>query len=612
MQGYNNIADQSFTRDAIKARFIETAGLLHGYEHFELESFDPLVDLLFSALSKELEKSHQFLEDSYFRILENLTNKLLPNYYLDHSPAYTIIQVQPKEEITLTKDNFKASTQVMIDNEDHLLEFIPFVNHHCLPIKIGMIADGENLVQFNQLEKSLIAKANSNDNAIYLGLQIEPLLKSTNEVTIFLDWINNPNNNLYSKILRNSKWYLDEKELDIELGLQDYVDDQDPFRDQIFSKHIAEKIKSIKDNIDNKYFKIAIEDSFQKHTGNVPAFIKEKIPEIAELSFANNLVWIRIELLNIPATRELKKHIYASCNCVPVFNINLKHTVERIKEPFKVIRLHEEEFFIDIKSIENENSEYYKDHNKLDLITEEKMVGKFKIQRSGILRTNRKLARTSIRKLIDTIKEERNAYATYNPEWIIDELKGIHSHVKRIHHKLGNDLKISDSDIFLIFESEHKNDLVKIDYWTTNGENGNGIPSGEVLDIADASPFIDGNAIVLHKSESGTSAVSDSKKKSEFLKLLHSRNQLTTIQDYKLAIKALLDPLEVLKIEERKTIRKSYGLKVGYQPVIQFIIHIKTNEENASSLTNLQYRIKDYLEKKGILNQIIEPIIQIA
>jgi len=609
LQTYTKAVNKEFSRDAIKSRFIETAALLHGYEHFELESFDPLVDLLFSALSKELEKSHIFLEDSYKRLLNNLTNKILPNYYLDHSPAFSVLKIFPEETFTIDKDNFSAVTEKKIDGEEKEIGFVPIQNVLCEAVDVALLADGQHIIQFENLERQIICNAPSNDNAIYLGLKTHVKTKALHKLQLYIDWINDPNCHTYSKILSNSKWTLNGKALHLNMGLNFTTQAADPFNDIIFNKHIAEKTKYIISQLEDKYFNLEFEENLIHHIGNVPKFIKEQIASQAELSFANQLVWIKIDLLNIPATRELKKFIYPTCNAIPVYNLNLKHAVERIKDPFKVVRISEEDFFIDILKISNDDDAFYANSSHLEMVKDDNKIGSYTIERQGILRTNHKMARTSIRKLIDLIKEERNAYATFNPEWIIDELHGIQSHIKRIHHKLGEDLTVADSDVFLIFESEKKNDLVKIEYWSTNGNNGNNIPPGKILETNCEKLLNRQEAIVLVKSQSGTSDINEEKKKNEMLSLLHSRNQLTTTEDYKLAIKNLISPLEVLSIDSKKTLKKTFGNQNGFSESIQFKIHTKADPEYNEAQSHLQNRIKTYLNKHGIMNIDVEPII---
>ena len=88
--------NKDYSRKAIKSRMLNLASEEHGYDPSEYGQFDPLVDLLISALSKELEKSHQYFEQCLEEMADLVVERLLPNSDIDFNPSISVAKVYPK------------------------------------------------------------------------------------------------------------------------------------------------------------------------------------------------------------------------------------------------------------------------------------------------------------------------------------------------------------------------------------------------------------------------------------------------------------------------------------------------------------------------------------
>lgn len=590
-----------FDRNSIKARMIDTAARDHGYDHFELESFDPLVDLLLSALSKELERSHLYFQDTYDLVLNNLADRLVPNSMLDYRPAFGSVNIKPDERLVLNKDNFKCALLQEENKKEFLMNFVPLVNCKCEPCEVKLIANGNYLVYYEGLEKNELKRYQSDDSSIWIGISREKLTVEDQEIALFFNWFKNPNLKLYIDLLTKSRWSQNGQTINVRNGFDEYELDSER-NDELWNESLTQiTISKIKEELQHHYFTFQIKkDWIEDDENNVPPFIKDIIKDDANLSFANQLIWIKVELPRLPEIKIMAENIYCETNCIPVLNLNENSSTHKIRDPFKVVRLANEDYFIDIKSVETFDGKKYIPHAKFGEQGED-VIGTYKISRDGVLRINEKKAIENIRTLIDQIKEERNAYAAFKPDWIVDELNDIKAKFNRIEHKLGSALVLDPNDVFVIFVDEAQETLVRITRYTSNGVRANKISSGTLLNIKSELAFNSPDAIVVRETSGGKSYYTNEEKQLELQYLLQTRNKIVTREDIKIAIKKLMHPFKTKEIKFEKKIKKIEGAKVGFQPVLSIEIYLENEDDFQYELAPIETRIKQFLDKNMIM-----------
>ena len=86
------------SREHIKTRMLKNAARAWGYSETESESnFDPLVSMLLSACSVELEKISGEIHGSRARVLERLVQLLSPDAFTGALPAHSVACATPVE-----------------------------------------------------------------------------------------------------------------------------------------------------------------------------------------------------------------------------------------------------------------------------------------------------------------------------------------------------------------------------------------------------------------------------------------------------------------------------------------------------------------------------------
>src|SRR4051812_13393833 len=93
------------SRNHIKTRMLKNAARAWGYAETEAENnFDPLVSMLLSACSVELEKISGEIHASRARVLERLVHLLSPDALTGALPAHSVVCATPAEQKMLVKE----------------------------------------------------------------------------------------------------------------------------------------------------------------------------------------------------------------------------------------------------------------------------------------------------------------------------------------------------------------------------------------------------------------------------------------------------------------------------------------------------------------------------
>ena len=96
------------TKEIVKSRLKQSAAKSWGYQESNAEGFDPVIDLLFGACATEFERLSTELYTSQKRILEKVSQILLPEVFLCPVPSYAIMHGKPSstEKTTVQTDQF--------------------------------------------------------------------------------------------------------------------------------------------------------------------------------------------------------------------------------------------------------------------------------------------------------------------------------------------------------------------------------------------------------------------------------------------------------------------------------------------------------------------------
>jgi len=585
-----------FGRKAIKSRMIDVAARLHGYEHFELDSFDPLVDLMLSALAKELEKSHLFFQDNFNDLCNHITGRLIPEADINFKPSHSVVHCQASSKDTVDAHNFKWICTKEATGGPIELDFVPIIPYTTTDAQVKLIANGNKLVQYEELNKIDLATYKPINCSIYLGVQPPLDTEQSIDISLYFSWFDHPKILEFLNILNHSEWKVNGKRMPV---LNRINKDTESVLTSWDKSYFRKTFKEIFDVIEKQYFTISLNTNALSEIGVVPNELLPIIKNNPELAYCNELLWIEVSMPHLEECRALGNNLFCQTNCIPVINLNAQFETHKVRQPYKVVRISGDEYFVDIKRLyDYEDLEYVPRHSLEN--DPEKIKGTYHIARNSILRIDKRVAIEKIIQLIDLIREERNAFSSFNPDWIVEELEKIKINFQRIEYKLGDNLKIHPQDVFVSLEDDNNESTIRIEYWTCNGEVANGLTRGSIGEVnADVVGMSD-EAILLETSVDGKFLTNENDKLSRLKYQLQSRDRIITKSDLNAAIEYKISPLKVKEINYKTKVAPPFGLSVGCRRYNEVTVYIEENSIEDHALAKLQISIENFINERII------------
>jgi len=593
---------KEFGREEILARMTNHIAEKHSYNASEFDRFDPLVDLMLKALAKELEKSHIFFKDSFNELITHLADRLLPEANIAFTPSYSILHTNPSDRITVTADNFCCFINKEIGQFSSDINFVPLIPMTVFPAELKMIMTGSKLYAVNGIEKEELVTYKPNNSSIFLGLNIDSYLETDN-LRMYFTWFDHPKTKTFFQILKNSKWLVKNVEIKDNHGLKTYFSNESQVKSFWTDDTINQSFESVFKIVEKNYFTLSISELLQESEHIIPDQLKQLINEDPKLSYASNLTWVEIQLPVLEESKELADQIFCQLNCIPVINLNYKKEQVKIRKPYKIIRISGDEYFVGINKIHNHEIGEYLPSHALTKNNKNRVQGFYSIGRNHILRIDKKEASKRIVELVDLIREERNAFASFYPDKIIDELDAIKIHINRIEQRLGESLDIKPNDVFITIQDEDDENLVSIDYWTTHGADANGIVRSNEFEINSEYQFAHSSCINIETTKGGSFSLTDSEKFKRFKSELQNRNRIVTNSDFRAAIEFTALPYAVNSIQIKNGVHCLNGLYAGYVPSVCAEVEIINNHKDDLPLHYIQSKIENYINERAVTGQ---------
>ena len=217
------------SRENIKTRMLKNAARAWGLPETEAESnFDPLVSMLLTACSIELEKISGEIESSRARVLERMVQLLSPDAFTGAFPAHAVATATPIEK----KSHLAESTQFYIsrkfqaasESDDPVWKdifFTPTAAFTLSKATIRFMASGRELYKIsNSITKELVGHCETDKElpscSLWLGID-EPTV-TLQDCSFYFDLRNEANRQLFYHQLPKATWYWDDRPITHEPG----------------------------------------------------------------------------------------------------------------------------------------------------------------------------------------------------------------------------------------------------------------------------------------------------------------------------------------------------------------------------------------------------------
>jgi hypothetical protein len=499
------------SREHIKTRMLRNAARAWGYSETESESsFDPLVSMLLSACSVELEKISGEIQGSRARVLERLVQLLSPDAFTGALPAHAVACARPVDAgLDIAGDAQYYTTRKMAastESEDQLTKdvfFSPTGHFHLNRAAVRFMATGTSLYRMNGITKELITQSDAGKdlpaNTLWLGID-EPGTSLSHSLFHF-DLRNDAEKQLFYHQLPKAKWYWNDQvlphspgygprsisgeQLDLETVLNREDDVSGKIKKQVnafYKPYFVTLLdpENIAAGKDNSVLGDIIAETF---TGKGATPLKQQ-----------SLRWICIDFPQTITSR-LLQDVVCVMNSFPVVNRRLHDLTYRLQELVNIIPLQTEDLFFDLETVTNDEGRVLNTRNFKQ--REEDAFGVL-LRNGGVGRFDERDAASIVDYLVQLLRDESAAFSTLGNDFMNTEMKQIQQIINKLEQRLFAKQQSREQTPYLMVRNQAKAPWQNIflRYWSTCGAEGNHIKAGTQLRLYRGSS-LEGNQVML-------------------------------------------------------------------------------------------------------------------
>lgn len=582
------------SKEEIAARMMRSAAQIWGYNEAEMDNFDPIVRLLIEACAVEVNSLNQAIEKTQVRMLKKLASILNPDVYTLSKPSHAVMMAHPFEHdakatrelqfyvksrnsLNIGKADKKEDsyTDVFFSPAGSFKLILGQVKYLITPdtfYKIGSGHAKETLKSIKNILKS---------NEIFVGLELDKKVEELKELRLFIDFRNIPDIHFWLRQLNDLQITVNDQKLNFKKGFEYYShlntnEDSEILAYQKLTNRIE---RETLDYYLNNFITIDFEPLSNKLLNlsrELPDGLQsiEKLEEELEGQIKGKYVWIKLKF-PVAFHPSILNNIVIAANSFPVLNRKISETRYRLQRNINIVPLFSQEAFLDIQSVENTEGQKYI-ANMLELNSSE-LKGIYALRHAGVERFDKRNAKELLNDLVSILRDESGAFAAYGQDFLSSTIKELNENIALIEKKLvQNNKKFDSLTSFLFIRPFNEGDNIQVRYWTTNGSEGNGIRSGQKVEVFSATDLNPKREVVLLTScHGGSDELQGNELLMAYRNALTTRDRVITARDIEsLAIKIFGSDLVQVEIKNGIEIspRSNEGL------VRTTDVHLKLNK----------------------------------
>ena len=439
------------TRNHIKTRLLKNAARAWGYTETEAENnFDPLVSMLLTACSAELEKISGEIQASRGRVLERLVQLLSPDALTGALPAHAIscaTPVESKFEVT-EETQFYTTRKVKGsgENDEQVSKdvfFSPTSNFQLNKATIRFMAVGETLYKLsNQINKEIVAHADYGKElpASSLWLGIDHPGESLQNTLFYFDFRNEADKQLFYQQLPKAAWYWNDQSMTHTAGYAHQANSGEQLDIEAVLNRDDDVSIKIKKHV-NAFYKnsfISLEDEYDLAAG----IDNEMLASIVTDTFSSKglkhlqkqpLRWICIDFPQTISSK-LLQDVLCVMNCFPVINRKLEELTFRLQEIMNIIPLQTEDTFLDLSEVSNDEGKLLNVRTFQHSGEEESFA--LMLRNGGVGRFDERDASSIVNYLLQLLRDESAAFSTLGNDFMSGEMKQLQQIINKLEQRL--------------------------------------------------------------------------------------------------------------------------------------------------------------------------------
>lgn len=538
------------SREYIKTRMLKNAARSWGLSETEPESsFDPLVSMLLTACSIELEKISGEVHGSRARVLERLVQLLSPDAFTGALPAHAVACATPVEKSLLLNENEqyyitrKIQHTVESDNQSvHDIFFSPSGSFRINRASIKFMAVGDVLYRINNsTTKEMVGQAEPGkrlpDCSIWLGID-EPEI-SLQKSMFYFDLRNEAAKLLFYHQLPKAKWYWNDQLLDTYTGYGDTLISGEEIDVENVLKREDDISAKIKKQV-NAFYKqhfitlgdenniAAAEDNMLLSTMINETFTGK--PAQALLTM-HRLRWICIDFPQSVSTT-LLHDVICVMNSFPVLNRKLHYLTHRLQDVVNIIPLQTEDTFLDLEEVSNEDGKVL---NTRSFSSKEDNIPAILLRNGGVGRFDERDAASVVNYVIQLLRDESVAFSSLGSDFMNREMRQIQQIINKLEQRLTSVPQSRGQVPYLTIRTDQQVSWqnIFISYWSTCGGEANHIKAGNALKLYKGTNIQNNQVSLISTTQGGRNKLEDTESILAYKSALLSKDRIITTEDVK-------------------------------------------------------------------------------
>ena len=532
------------SKEVIASRMFRNAAKLWGYNDTEFDNFDPIVKLIIEACAVELYNINNEISNVQVRMLERLATLLTPEIYTVTRPSHAIMHARSSESESYTNPLFQFFYQKKIASKNNGIidtnldvYFSPVGSFKIFNCDIKNLFCNNIIYQISESQSKEILIQTQDNSApfnAWIGLEIDSKVSDIEGLSLYFDFKNQPNKQSLFPLLRYIKIYHNNTKVDFQQGIYDYrknkINDTNltPTEEFKVTPTLERKIKQF---YQDQFITLSPSknENFQLKEEFFPDELEGTFSDSEKKAFKSKLYWFKLVFPpNFDQT--ILNEIIVSTNCFPIVNRKLNEVRYRLQSLFNIIPLNTSSNFLDINSVANLSGKNYYSNpvEKNDLSKK----GTFAIRSSGVERFDQRNATDILKYLVELLRDESSAFAAFGQDFIANVIKELNENIGQIENKLKqNSVNEKPKSTFLFVKPYEENENIFVDFWTSNGADGNLIRSGSKMELFNGVDIQRNSLSLLTSTVGGGNQLKGNELLNAYKTSLLSRDRIVTKQD---------------------------------------------------------------------------------
>ncbi len=562
---------QRLTKEMIKDRMKKHASELWGRQLSEIESFDPIIEMIMGACASELKRIHDEIAASQGRILERIAQLLTPDVLAGPLPAHSILHAIPNEPTHFIDPDTQFYHNMEEEGQMQSLYFSPISSFPIFRTSLTHLAHTKHLWKLEGLnqEELLVAERQKffHTTSLFLGLEVAPEVTSLDGLNFYWDW---KTEDLSQKqqmlnLLPSAKWSINGTSLLPKMGLQ--------IEEEIQQKGGATEV--LTDSLTHTaHLQLHIEEYYKDHFLSLefpsdfgeladqksvyPEAFREVFPAGALAELSQSLLWIRVDFPEA-YPQEAFNQLTVLPNCFPIYNCRLHTFSYRLQQKTNIMPLETEDFFFDINEVSRSDGEKYTPVASVHLTEDSPKT--YTLRKGGTARFDPRDAASIMDYIFDLLRDESAAFSALGYDVLSSDIKNLNQIISRLERKVVKKKTHTDRLTYLVIRPERTGENIDVTFRSTAGEKGNKLRSGMGLGVyqGKGASFKKGSIFLVSRCTGGRDSLSPTESLHAYKEALLNRGRIVSFADIEtVCFSRLGSRLKSVKIER--------GIKISEEP----------------------------------------------